>query len=66
METRSKVIPAVLERTVTEVIVTITTDLINQEIHYFFLVVVVFLALLFVLIFLVAVCVSATACSTTS
>ena len=33
METRPKVIPAVLERTVTEVIVTITTDLINQEIQ---------------------------------
>ena len=32
MGTRSKVIPAVLERTVTEVIITITTDLINEEI----------------------------------
>ncbi len=32
MGTRSKVIPAVPERTVTEVIITVTHDLINEEI----------------------------------
>ena len=32
MGTRSKVIPAVLERTVTEVIITVTHDLFNQQI----------------------------------